>query len=382
MRRVVYVRTICQAFGVDHTDPHWSYVLPRCIPINSLASKHKLYDHFNWVCWNCNPTRFQRIIQKKSRLKTSISPPVVPKSANEPEKKKDPPPPPESEKNNKKSTSTVPKSAHEPDKKKDPPPPPESEKKNKKSTSTVPKSAGEPDEKKDPPPLSPPKVKQKLILQMSQASNVLLKMKQAYEPDYDFIPVFMDGKEPSPNRGSEGPHQLEKNDLTDMTRCFWRISSPTSHPPFFISLVVITKIIMQCHHWNMYSLMSSDVHKLWHCVDEDILVKFGHCSINMADMDRLLSVEFLNDKIINCTTYVASALSLVITIQGTPQNSTHNPLPQIALLSTYALQDVCIEPPDEYVLKFVECLNKNQVSEEELSEEFVHEDPFEEICVS
>eukprot|EP00978_Attheya_sp_CCMP212_P041176 scaffold232635_cov58-Attheya_sp.AAC.1 len=102
----------------------------------------------------------------------------------------------------------------------------------------------------------------------------------------------------------------------------------------------------------------------------------------MADMDRLLSAEFLNDKIINCTTYVASALSLAITIQGTPQNSTQNPLPEIALLSTYALQDVCLVPSDEYVLKFVECLNKNQVTEEELSEEWVHEDPFQEISVS
>eukprot|EP00978_Attheya_sp_CCMP212_P019900 scaffold56508_cov54-Attheya_sp.AAC.1 len=152
------VRTICQAFGVDHTDPHWSYVLPRCIPINSLASKHKLSDHFHWECWNCNPTKFKTIIQKKSRLTTSISPPVVPNSANEPNNKKDPPP--ESEKKNKKSTSTVPKSADEPDKKKDPPPPPESEKKNtKKSITTVPKSADEPNKKKDPPP--PPESEKK-----------------------------------------------------------------------------------------------------------------------------------------------------------------------------------------------------------------------------
>jgi hypothetical protein len=55
--------------------------------------------------------------------------------------------------------------------------------------------------------------------------------------------------------------QLEKKDLTNMTRCFWMISSPTTgHPPTFIGLVVITKIIMQCHYWNMYSLMTSDVH--------------------------------------------------------------------------------------------------------------------------
>eukprot|EP00978_Attheya_sp_CCMP212_P043320 scaffold280609_cov55-Attheya_sp.AAC.1 len=124
-------------------------------------------------------------------------------------------------------------------------------------------------------------------------------------------------------------------------------------------------------------------HKLWHCLDEDILVKLGHCSINMADMDRLLSAVFLNDKIINCISYVASALSLDITIQGSPENSTQNPLSDIAVLSTYALQDQCIEPPDdEYVIKFVESLNKHQVSEEELSKEFMHEDPFQEICVS
>eukprot|EP00978_Attheya_sp_CCMP212_P019515 scaffold54833_cov53-Attheya_sp.AAC.1 len=103
----------------------------------------------------------------------------------------------------------------------------------------------------------------------------------------------------------------------------------------------------------------------------------------MANMDRLLSAVFLNDKIINCTTYVASALSVSITSKVSPQNATPNPLPEIALLSTYALQDQCIEPTDAYVLKFIECLNKNQVSEEELvSEDFVHEDPFQEILVS
>eukprot|EP00978_Attheya_sp_CCMP212_P028793 scaffold100354_cov35-Attheya_sp.AAC.1 len=102
----------------------------------------------------------------------------------------------------------------------------------------------------------------------------------------------------------------------------------------------------------------------------------------MADVDRLLSAVFLNDKIIYCTTYVASALSVSITSKVSPQNSTPNPLPEIALLSTYALQDQCIEPPDAYVQKCIECLNKNQVSEEEVSEEFVHEDPFQEILVS
>eukprot|EP00978_Attheya_sp_CCMP212_P031422 scaffold118687_cov35-Attheya_sp.AAC.1 len=117
-------------------------------------------------------------------------------------------------------------------------------------------------------------------------------------------------------------------------------------------------------------------HKLWHCLDEDVLVKFGHCSINMVDMDRLLSAVFLNDKIFNCTTYVASALSVSVTSKVTPQYATPNPLPEIVVLSTYALQDQCIIPPDAYVLKFIECLNKNQVSEEELEEDSVHEDPF------
>eukprot|EP00978_Attheya_sp_CCMP212_P040456 scaffold221126_cov37-Attheya_sp.AAC.1 len=111
------VRTICQAVGVDDTDPHWSYVLPQCIPINSvLASKHKLSDHYYWECWNCDPTKFKTICQKKSRLRPSIPPPVVPNSANETNNQKDPP---------KKSTATVPtKSSDEPIKKKDPPPPP------------------------------------------------------------------------------------------------------------------------------------------------------------------------------------------------------------------------------------------------------------------
>eukprot|EP00978_Attheya_sp_CCMP212_P014112 scaffold35878_cov33-Attheya_sp.AAC.1 len=140
------IRTICQAYGVDDTDPHWSYVLPQCIPINSVASKHKLSDHFHWECWNCGPNKFKTIHQKKSRLRTSIPPPVVPNSANELNNKKDPSPPPESEKNKmKKSTATVPKKDH--------PPPPESEKNNmKKSIATVPKSADEPDKQKDPPP--------------------------------------------------------------------------------------------------------------------------------------------------------------------------------------------------------------------------------------
>eukprot|EP00978_Attheya_sp_CCMP212_P040743 scaffold225647_cov38-Attheya_sp.AAC.1 len=155
------VSTICQAVGVDDTDPHWSYVLPQCIPINSVASKHKLSDHFYWECWNCDPTKFKTIRQKKSRLRPSIPPPVVPNSANEsnnkkdplanePNNKKDPPPPPEFKKNKmNKSTATVPN--------KDPPPPPDSEKNNmKKSTTTVPKSADEPDKQKDPPP--PPEI--------------------------------------------------------------------------------------------------------------------------------------------------------------------------------------------------------------------------------
>eukprot|EP00978_Attheya_sp_CCMP212_P025615 scaffold82706_cov45-Attheya_sp.AAC.1 len=147
------VRTICQAYGVDETDPHWSYVLPQCIPINSVASKHKLSDYFYWECWNCDPNKFVTIRQKKSRLRPSIPPPVVPNSANEPNNdkkdppanepnnKKDPPSPPESEKNKmKESTPTVPKSADEPDKQEDPPPPPESEKnKMKESTAIVPK---------------------------------------------------------------------------------------------------------------------------------------------------------------------------------------------------------------------------------------------------
>eukprot|EP00978_Attheya_sp_CCMP212_P001457 scaffold3083_cov33-Attheya_sp.AAC.1 len=59
--------------------------------------------------------------------------------------------------------------------------------------------------KKDPPPLSPPKVTRKLISQMSEASHIPLCMKQAYEPDYEFIPVYMEGEEPPPKRGSEAP---------------------------------------------------------------------------------------------------------------------------------------------------------------------------------
>eukprot|EP00978_Attheya_sp_CCMP212_P004682 scaffold10242_cov56-Attheya_sp.AAC.2 len=115
----------------------------------------------------------------------------------------------------KKSTATVPKSADEPDKQKDPPPPPDSEKNQmKKSTAIVPKSSDEPDKQKsdnepnmnkDPPPLSPPKVKRKLISQMSEASHIPLCMKQASEADYEFIPVYMEGEEPSPKRGSEAP---------------------------------------------------------------------------------------------------------------------------------------------------------------------------------
>jgi hypothetical protein len=77
---------------------------------------------------------------------------------------------------------------------------------------------------------------------------------------------------------------------------------------------------------------------------------------------------------------VASALSLAITIQDTPLNSTQTPVPQIAVLSTYALQEVLIQPECEFVLNYVQCLNKHQVTEEELKEEFVHKDPFEEMC--
>eukprot|EP00978_Attheya_sp_CCMP212_P049450 scaffold665876_cov130-Attheya_sp.AAC.1 len=80
----------------------------------------KLSNHFYWECWNCGPTKFKTIHQKKSRLRPSIPPPVVPNSANEPNNKKDP-------------------LANEPNHKKDPPPPPESEKnKMNKSTATVP----------------------------------------------------------------------------------------------------------------------------------------------------------------------------------------------------------------------------------------------------
>jgi hypothetical protein len=50
------LRAICR--GSDGSSPHWSFILPKCIPNGSEASKLSLKDQMIWKCWKCFPNLF------------------------------------------------------------------------------------------------------------------------------------------------------------------------------------------------------------------------------------------------------------------------------------------------------------------------------------
>eukprot|EP00978_Attheya_sp_CCMP212_P007799 scaffold18151_cov63-Attheya_sp.AAC.2 len=277
---------------------------------------------------------------------------------------------------------------------------------------------------------------------MSQAAHVPLTVTKTTEPDYDFIPILMLADEPSPSKGlavtktpvsKKQPDKYYKVMLdSELSNCspthlyktftnpkviaglgkkklpnieFIAFRTPLFKVPATASKLPFASFLQLNQSSNVFELFQTNIldhlhdlefvtmnkenetasefmkQNLWHCADEEELIKFGHCSITMGDMDRLLNnCEYVNDKIINCSNFVASALSLVMT-QCYPK-VTDNNLPATLILSTYALQDVCIVPSEPIILDDVESLNQEPVSKFDMDDKFAHDDPFTEMCTA
>ena len=342
------LRVICR--GSDGSSPHWSFILPKCIPNGSEASKISLKDQMVWKCWKCFPNLFVvgNVNEKKS---TDIAVPID------------------------------------------------------RNVSF----AGD-----DESSISlPPSILRKDIADMSQPSRLLISIEKAVNHVPEKVPLnFGDGQE-IPEKLVSATNDFHRmcNDVEKISKnpelqevMFDKFKCPFFRVPNKVDSLSYEEVLAheEFNHQKLFDLFEVMIldhledlafvsvnhenesasefmqEKLWHCGGTDLLLQLGNDPIFMRDMDRLLDhTQYLNDSIINAICNHANALYLNRLRKESSSAEDHKALPKNIILSTYALEAINIMPESKNTVNFIHDLNKKTLSPKKSNKTDIDPDKFE-----